>query len=157
MKFQKLKSVNILIIVAIFIILYTNYWVKKHDTSYSVMKLKITANKTIYNKDDYILKLSKERLNKLFKVLHGKESVYNDILKDFNLISFTNLLNKTEPDEYYNYEINKYLTKNNNEIEATDAFIDHLYKMSHIKIFINNTNPNRNLLKKSMNKVTLFY
>ena len=104
-----------------------------------------------YSPDDFILSLSKKRLNTLFKVLQQKEQVYKDILNDFDQISFKNL-NDFIKDEHYSKEISQYLLVENNEITATDSFIDHLKEISFNQTYIYSTQRFRSLQAQALNK-----
>ena len=84
------------------------------------------------NSDKYILKISKERINKLFKKLHEKEKVYTTVLDKLDLLSFDKLKEKNDQNYFSHFkdEINDYLKINGDSVEVTDSFIEYLYKKS---------------------------
>ena len=106
----------------------------------------------LFHESDYINKLSSERINKLFNVLTEKELIYKDTLNNFDVLSFTDLLESNNK-EFYNSDIQNFLAIKNNTIVTTEYFIDYLKAKSHNMSFINHVNKDR-LNNRELTEVT---
>ena len=95
---------------------------------------KIQAN--LFRDDDYLNKISTDRLNKLFNILKEKEAIYGDILKSFDLVSFSDLINENK----INSEFEDYIQLKDNNVVATEYLINYLKTKSHIQTERNNMN-----------------
>ncbi len=95
---------------------------------------KLEAN--LFREDDYLNEISVQRINKLLQVLKEKEAVYKDIFKDFDLVSFSDFINKNE----ISSEFNEFIELKNNNVVASDYFVNYLKTISHIQTERNNKN-----------------
>ena len=102
----------------------------------------------LFKEEDYSNKISIKRLNKLFKVLKEKEHIYEIVLQSFDLPNFSDQLNKNA----VSLEYQKFLKINDNQIEATDIFINYLKTKSSAQTLVNSLNNDR-LKHRELTKV----
>ncbi len=98
----------------------------------------VQTGKNSYRESDYLNKISADRLNKLFDILKEKEAIYQDVLENFNFLSFRNLLNNQKISTDYK----DYIRLKDNNVVATEYFIEYLKKKSHIQTRRNDLNLN---------------
>jgi len=104
-----------------------------------------------FRESDYLNKISTERINTLFSVLKEKEVDYKSIFNDFDFFSFTDMVSHTENITQitpYSSEVKSFLDIQNNNVVATDLFINYLQEISHNQTFINFQSPERKLNRK---------
>ena len=85
--------------------------------------------------EKFVIQPNKNRLNDLFDILSSKEDYYQDVLGKLNLISFKELVNGANSNQYYQREIDQYLDLNSNTIKANDKFIKYLNNKSEYYSF----------------------
>jgi len=98
----------------------------------------VKAEKNSYRENDYLNKISADRLNKLFDILKEKEAIYQDVLENFDFLSFRNLLNNQKISTDYK----DYIRLKDNNVVATEYFIEYLKTKSHIQTRRNDLNRN---------------
>ena len=126
----------------------------------STLQFQFTAAKkeVVIRKDNpnkYILDISKERINKLFKKLHEKETKYLSVMKNLNIFLFEDFRQKkyqNNNSKFVNYEINKFLKLNEDKVEVTDNFIKYLHNISSQDSF---ERSGKHLVKENITKVIL--
>ncbi len=89
----------------------------------------VNVDANLYQEADYSNKISSDRLNTLFNVLKEKESVYEEILKNFNLLSFSQFVNQKEISPEYK----DYLQVKGSSVVATEYFVKYLKTKSHLQ------------------------
>ena len=146
------------------------------NKDYSINSMISTNSTTKITKlaEKYIFKITKERINRLFRILHEKEFKYEHILNDLGLISFETIIknpigtkspnvianvttvNITTPNNLkqknFNSEIKKYLNVDKGEIVATNQFIRYLNAKSDQHSFLK---PRQNIIKAKITNVKL--
>jgi len=90
----------------------------------------------LYREDDYLMPISSDRLNKLFGILKEKELIYRDLLNQLGILSFNDLLDTN----HIGPEYKDYIQLRNNNVLATDHFVNYLKAKSHIQTERNNLN-----------------
>lgn len=158
----KIANVLVVILVLLYFITYETLIVnetKPSKDSYSpavdqdyIDRFVVRSNHS-FTSNDFIMELSKNRLKKLFKILLEKEKTYSDILNGFDLISFSDL--KKQVYRNYQQEIKKYLSVENDQIDATDSFVEHINQMSINRSFIYSDQRLRKLVPKTLNPVNI--
>lgn len=88
--------------------------------------------KNVFADNEYILALSKQRLNTLFSILKTKEIQYSDIFNTLNVFMF----DKLSTYEEYSNEIKRYFETRNNVVEVNDKFIDDLKYLSNYYSYV---------------------
>lgn len=104
------------------------------------------------DKSKYIQEISKERIHRLFDILHHKELNYSPILESLNLALFNSFIEKkssVEAFKYFKQEVNDFLTVFDNRVRVTDNFIRYLYNKSDEYSF---RTPRINVLKAKILK-----
>lgn len=153
----------------------SNEQVSKAQTVITNKEYSINSTTTITKlAEKYIFKITKERINRLFRILHEKEFKYEHILNDLGLISFETIIknpigtkspnvianvttvNITTPNNLkqknFNSEIKKYLNVDKGEIVATNQFIRYLNAKSDQHSFLK---PRQNIIKAKITNVKL--
>lgn len=95
----------------------------------------------------YILDISKERINKLFDILHDKEKLFSGVFKSLGLIVFDNLISGNDEPALKDFsrEKERFLKVVDNRVTVTDEFVSYLHNLSDYYSF---EHP-RNTVKRS--------
>jgi len=96
----------------------------------------LSVQTDLYREDDYLMPISSDRLNKLFAILKEKELIYRDVLNQLGILSFNDLLDTN----HVGPEYTDYIQLRNENVLATDYFVNYLKAKSHIQTERNNLN-----------------
>lgn len=103
----------------------------------------------------YILDISKERINKLFDILHDKEKLFSGVFKSLGLIVFDNLISGNDEPALKDYsrEKERFLKVVDNRVTVTDEFVSYLHNLSDYYSFEHPRNTvKRSKLSKDQNR-----
>ena len=92
------------------------------------------------NETKYIFPIEANRINKLFRILIDKEKDYVTVLDKLELPSFQKIKNN---EKIKNFKYNYYSKVINNNVVASDKFLNYLNNLSDIYSF----NPRKNVLR----------
>jgi hypothetical protein len=86
--------------------------------------------------NNFMIPLSKERIDKLFKILLKFENKFKDVLKDLNVILFTDLIENKNIYGPLSHDILSYLNINQSGVSANDEFLNHLKYLSNYYSYV---------------------
>lgn len=98
--------------------------------------------------DRHLVEIEEERINKLFDLLHQKESVFKEALQKLNVFSFENFTLDDQPCQEKNL-----LFKLNGHVRISYQFVDKLKEMSNYYL---TASSRHNITRNSITKVDYY-
>ena len=145
LRFTKRRFILLLIVLFIIIILY------KHNDRPSSLVVKMTNHNTTgifnknyenkYNATNFLMKISKKRIDELFKILKKQEEKFKVLFRRLDILLFEDIVNKNEHESNVYFEnkndISKYFEINFGEVVVKEDFINELkYLSNYFSIFM---------------------
>ena len=86
--------------------------------------------------NNFMIPLSKERIDELFKILFKFENKFKDVLKDLDVILFTDLIEKKKIYGSFSHDILSYLNVNQSGVSTNENFLNDLKYLSNYYSYV---------------------
>lgn len=113
----------------------------------------ITLHFLNFKSKDYLIKLSSQRIERLFQILHDKEKNFSQLMNHLGLFMFENLINGKEDLAFkgYEHDRDRFLEVVENRVRVSDIFINYLVNLSDFYSF---KNPRNYIKRYTFNEVS---